>query len=478
MTSAPVTRKDIAGGRHQNGSEDPQPRRGSQPLQTSMVAPSASSGGKGKLGVVGPQKSLAEPARAAHRLMEVQHSLDLHRGSLDSAPLSLSSVGQQPSVGNNNHNHGHNLYRQQQESYSRDDYLGFARELPSQQHADASLISSVLVTPRPKPRSFPRTNPAFVGVPKRESLSTSSSSYRKVGSDQFQPPTAVYSQRFYNASPTSSLAYSEPAVGGNYPSSTSLQSAGGRYTPSDSSGWSLRSGGSGGRHDRSEDSDDASHSSFGLGRLRQFDQMTDSQVTSCSSLMQEPSDDNSSQDSSSVRNSQSSQSSMRSTQEVRGELQPQPRSRSSIGRASTEHFKVAGHSASLSNNALLSSQSTFSVAKPTDGEDMGYANLPQAKRPDGSSSNAGRRTFAIPEAPPLTRPYAQVAFDSLGSDGLKSGDSVYSSESLLGPSDAPSVKHDTPGSVRSQLSLNSLNINYSEGAPLAIDYKIFQMHCL
>ena len=58
-----------------------------------------------------------------------------------------------------------------------------------------SQITAVQVTPRPKQRSFPRTNPAYVGVSKRDGAP----SYKKINIEQPQLPTAIYNQRFYDA---------------------------------------------------------------------------------------------------------------------------------------------------------------------------------------------------------------------------------------------------------------------------------------
>ena len=443
VTSAPVTRKDI-GDRQQNGDDQQPRRRGSQPTQSTGGTNQSSSGvsslassGRSKP-ISSPQKSSAEPVRSSHRMLDVQHSIDLHRGSLDSAPLSSS----------HQNNHQQNFYRQ--ESFPRDDFMGFAREVPSQYH-DVNLISSVQVTPRPKPRSFPRTNPAYVGVPKREGFS----SYKKVNTEQSQPAMAVYNQRFYDASPTS-LTYSEPSSF----LSSSLQS--GKHLHSDSSGWSLS-----GRHERSDS--DTSHSSFGLNRLHQFDQMTDSQV-SCSSLcsksQKDMQSDNSSQGSvRGINDSHSSQGSMRSAQELRDSNAASNRNQSSFGRASADHFKSGsgggsnGGQTSISSSTLPPQSSAFSSAKSEN--DSEYANLPLVMRLE-TMAGGGGKLLVMPEAPPLARPYAQVTLGSLGSDGLKSGDSVCSSDSLLIPTDTP-AKHDTPGSVRSQSSQNSYNIHISEG---------------
>jgi len=44
----------------------------------------------------------------------------------------------------------------------------FPREFPAGQYQDVSQITAVQVTPRPKPRAFPRTNPSYVSVHRRD----------------------------------------------------------------------------------------------------------------------------------------------------------------------------------------------------------------------------------------------------------------------------------------------------------------------
>lgn len=111
-----------------------------------------------------------------------QRSLDLHRA------LDLHQGGSLKESAN----HPYSYYRQ--DSFPREDLNshGYAREVP-QNYPNTSQISSVLVTPRPKPRSFPRTNPAYVGVQKRDGAP----SFKRINIEQTQPPTAIYNQRFY-----------------------------------------------------------------------------------------------------------------------------------------------------------------------------------------------------------------------------------------------------------------------------------------
>ena len=126
-----------------------------------------------------PQRSLDSPR--PQRSLDLHRALDLHRGSLDHMSTSVRESGHHPAM------------YQRQDSYpvTRDDYSihGYARELPSQ-YPDVSQIHSVQVTPRPKPRAFPRTNPAYVGVSRRDGQP----SYKRINIEQPQPPTAIYNQ--------------------------------------------------------------------------------------------------------------------------------------------------------------------------------------------------------------------------------------------------------------------------------------------
>ena len=187
-------------------------RRGSQSSQTSF--------GAGRRESFEVQRPLESP--------RPQRSLDLQ--AVDS--MSGSVHGQL---------HHHPAFVARQDSFPRDDFMGYAREMPSQ-YPDVSQISSVQVTPRPKPRAFPRTNPAYVGRP-----TGSGSSYKRINIEQHQPPTAIYNQRFYEQQQHSfdTLSMQDDRLHAY-------------------------------RHDRSDS--DTSHSSYGINRLQQ-QEMTDSQLS-------------------------------------------------------------------------------------------------------------------------------------------------------------------------------------------------------
>ena len=160
----------------------------------------------------------------SHPGLELRGGLaELHRGlSLDQA---LSPVN--PTSG----------FRGQQ-SFSKDDLHGYARDVTQSNVQDVSQISSVQVTPRPKQRSFPRTNPAYVGVANRRD---GAPSYKRVNIEHPHAPTAIYNQRFYPATQSGDNAQGADATGyaqDPYP----------RFERSDS---------------------DASHSSYAMNRLAQ-----------------------------------------------------------------------------------------------------------------------------------------------------------------------------------------------------------------
>jgi len=79
----------------------------------------------------------------------------------------------------------HGLYFQRQDSYPmmRDtsSRINYSRDLVGYgagQYQDVSQITAVQVTPRPKPRAFPRTNPSYVGSQRRDTVGPSSASFR------------------------------------------------------------------------------------------------------------------------------------------------------------------------------------------------------------------------------------------------------------------------------------------------------------
>lgn len=70
------------------------------------------------------------------------------------------------------------------------------QQAASGQYQDVSQITAVQVTPRPKPRAFPRTNPSYVGMQRSDGVG---SSYRKVTeiNHQWMPPAADFGHQAY-----------------------------------------------------------------------------------------------------------------------------------------------------------------------------------------------------------------------------------------------------------------------------------------
>ncbi len=191
-----------------------------------------------------PQRSLESPRPQRTLAMD----LHTHRGSLDNVPTRI-------------------LYKH--DGYSQDDLIGYAHETSPRGYQDVSQITAVQVTPRPKPRAFPRTNPAYVGVHRRDGAP----SYKKINIETSTPPTAIYNQRFYEAHAHPPPHPSFDTVG-MQTSTASIQTT--------QPGYHGESEGSGrahllyGRHDRSDS--DTSHSSYG----RIPSEMTDSLVSQSS----------------------------------------------------------------------------------------------------------------------------------------------------------------------------------------------------
>ncbi len=193
--------------------------------------------------VESPQRSLESPRPQRTLAMD----LHTHRGSLDNVPTRI-------------------LYKH--DGYSQDDLIGYARETSPRGgsgpgYQDVSQITAVQVTPRPKPRAFPRTNPAYVGVHRRDGVP----SYKKINIETSAPPTAIYNQRFYEAH-----AHPPPHPSFDIGMQTSTASIQAGHGDHDVSGRHLLYG----RHDRSDS--DTSHSSYG----RIPSEMTDSLVSQSS----------------------------------------------------------------------------------------------------------------------------------------------------------------------------------------------------
>ncbi len=436
------------------------------------------------------QRSVVESPRP-QRSLEVQRSLDLHHGSMDQ----MSS----PTHFHTSHSHHHPLYIQRQESFPRDDYLGYAREVSSQ-YPDVSQITAVQVTPRPKPRAFPRTNPAYVGFSRRDGAP----SYKRINIEQHQPPTAIYNQRFYSghSQPGGEGSGSGSSVAAMQTSQTYFPDLGDRLS-------SLRM-------DQRSDSD-TSHSSYGISRLQQ--DMTDSMISMGSFAGIRPpssgggrdhlSDSHSSQGS--LRglpesHSPSSQGSLRSNTE-RDYLQDSP---SLSPRHSQTHHQAFDHRGSHGNSSdrglsrhhqppppsspqhiydeppppphkqsPLSRKSKNVSANTTNTSSTTSGNVS-----DGSQRSLTRRNSEPDYAnlpiiahlrsgkimtvdDPITKQEQEKMSSSLHSnddqriEDLKSGDSLRSGDSLS-PAEY-STRHDTPNSIRSHSTQDSRDSRNSEG---------------
>lgn len=130
--------------------------------------------------------------------------------------------------------------------YSRDDMTGYPQQQQdTSRYPDVSQITAVQVTPRPKPRSFPRTNPAYVGVHRRDGAP----SYKRINIETSAPPTAIYNQKFYGDSPSHpALDIGMQTTGAQTQTQTYISDLAERHLV-------------GYRHDRSDS--DTSHSSYG-----------------------------------------------------------------------------------------------------------------------------------------------------------------------------------------------------------------------
>ncbi|KAK2154868.1 hypothetical protein LSH36_255g02019 [Paralvinella palmiformis] len=410
-----------------------------------------------------------ESPQLPQRSLDLHRSFDLHRGSLDQ----VTSAG----ALHTSHSHHHPLYVRQ-ESFPRDDHFGYAREMSSQ-YPDVSQITAVQVTPRPKPRAFPRTNPAYVGVHRRDGQP----SYKRINIEQHQPPTAIYNQRFYNAHVQYGI---EPP---------SMQSAAMQTSQTFFADLSDRLAL---RHERSDS--DTSHSSYGISRLQH--DMTDSMISQGSGLTagrqslastckDTHSDSHSSQGSlRGVPDSLSSQGSLRSAHErdhvhdvaaadsssardsppvhvhSRCPKSPPPRKPTRTHRPNQKHtqsrrdVKVAVSSGTGTTGSTTSSSTQSSQKSLTRrNSEPDYANLPLIAHFRSGKIMTVDDPITKQEQEKMTfsshSTEEQVADDVKSADSLRSGDSLSPVEYLQ--------QQDTPSSVRSHSTHNSSPI--SEGLP-------------
>ena len=398
LSSTSSSQASTTGRRHGDYSETfingERRRRGSQSSQASVTyvrRDSAETPHQRSLESPRPQRSLAMDLHTVHRGM-----------SLDTSPG----------------NYG----------YSRDDMTGYPQQQQeSSRYPDVSQITAVQVTPRPKPRSFPRTNPAYVGVHRRDGAP----SYKRINIETSAPPTAIYNQRFYGDQP------SHPALdvvtGGTQTTQTYISDLAERHLHG------------GFRHDRSDS--DTSHSSYG----RIPSEMTDSFISHSSGQMKarDHSDSHSSQGS--LRNipdsHSSSQGSLRSGHE-----------RDQVHDASSSHSSPRHQNNNMEVIHDKSTHSTTTNNKTQRGvvrrnSEPDYANLPIV-----THISSGK---IITVDDPVTKHEQDKISESVLSgedekyDDFRSGDSLSPEEFK---------RQDTPSSIRSRSTQNSTSQSHtSEG---------------
>jgi len=119
-------------------------------ISSSRRTPASTAGHDPKMvSASGPQRSLESP--------QPRHGVSRDNGGGGHAPSSAAFFQRQdscPMMRDRGHGATHSL-------------AGGARDPPGQ-YQDVSQITAVQVTPRPKPRAFPRTNPSYVSVHRRD----------------------------------------------------------------------------------------------------------------------------------------------------------------------------------------------------------------------------------------------------------------------------------------------------------------------
>lgn len=153
-----------------------------------------------------PQRSLELPKHlpppAAHVAPDVQltRTASTRPGDLKKVGMDMSwtSAGDPKfAVGRGSSNNYHASCFQRQDSFPtmRESSRINAWQQASGQYQDVSQITAVQVTPRPKPRAFPRTNPSYVGMQRSDGVG---GSYRKVTEMNHQwMPSADFSHQAY-----------------------------------------------------------------------------------------------------------------------------------------------------------------------------------------------------------------------------------------------------------------------------------------
>ena len=400
-------------------------RRGSQTSQASISYLRKDSVGS-------PQRSLDSP-KPARSWATQQRALEQHRSPGSQLSSSCGAATMTTTTQS-----GHSRRFQRQESfpnYSRDDMMGYGGRDTTSQYPDVSQITAVQVTPRPKIRSFPRTNPAYVGVHRRDGQP----SYKKVNIDQTQPPTAIYNQCFYDAHPPPLYDPGSPPAGSFQMTQTYEYDDRGQYRAA---------------VERSDS--DTSHSSYGLARLQQ--DMTNSQTSQVFSLRHTPrhhtTDSQSSQGSLHVqRDSHSSAGSLRSdrvqdaSQDSGSSLQSSPRHVDAPPQISPREHHL--NSSELPRQrALVRRNSEPDYANLQIIAHMKNEKILSVENPVGK---LGNKLCTV----------GLHSTDDTRIEDLKNGDSLRSGDSLS-PAEF-SNRQDTPSSVRSRSTQNSSRSHTSEG---------------
>lgn len=307
---------------------------------------------------------------------------------------------------------------------------------------DVSQMSAVPATPRPKPRAFPRTNPAYIGTRRQDG----GQSYRKICQELQSSPTVVYNQQFFDV-------HSQAAPG---PAAGRMQQMSQSYLSDAVDRRKMF------RHERSDS--DTSHSSFGIGRLQQ--DVVESQSIRPMCPRDQFSDSQSSEGS--LRGihggAHSSQGSLRCAGHEKEYLSAKLSPHDSLCSYSSfqhgadfasqiasyqqlEHYHHHHHHQSHDHEKQAqSAQSTPMIRiRARRNSEPDYANLPiitQLRAEKGVRTDDDKRPDGI-----------QLQAATVANDEPRSGDSLPSADSLS-PTEF-CKRHDTPSSVRSSSTQNS-----------------------
>ena len=400
-------------------------RRGSQTSQASISYLRKDSVGS-------PQRSLDSP-KPARSWATQQRALEQHRSPQLSSSCGTATVAVMTQSGHPRHG---NFQRQESfPGYSRDDATGYGRNTSSQ-YADVSQITAVQVTPRPKIRSFPRTNPAYVGVHRRDGQP----SYKKVNIENIAPATTpIYNQCFNDAHPPPMYDPGSPPPGSCHATNAFDFDTRGQYRAA--------------AIERSDS--DTSHSSFGLARLQQDITNTCSQASQAFSLRHTPTHQR-------ATDSQSSQGSLHVQQDSHssaGSLRVQDISQDSgSSQQNSPRHTIAPPPQISPRNHNAESPRPLILQRRNSEPD--YANLQIiAHMKDGKILSVVENPVAKPGTKLCTTGIQPN--DDTRIENLKNGDSLRSGDSLS-PAEY-SNRQDTPSSVRSRSTQNSSRSHTSEG---------------